>query len=87
MEYQSKEAKFSGCGKYRYWLKRIWDADKSFAMCIALNPSTANGDKDDPTITRLSNLLNAHGFGGFYMTNLFALISSNPEDLVHALTL
>lgn len=76
-----KGATFSDCGKYRYMLWRIWDNTLPMVMCIGLNPSTANADKDDTTITNLIKLLPEHGYGGFYMMNLFALISSKPEDL------
>ena len=72
---------FSECGKYRYVLTRIWEPLEPLAMCIGLNPSTANADEDDPTIRRLSSLLKNNGFGGFFMCNLFALVSPYPEDL------
>lgn len=75
-------ADFSPCGKYRYTLWRIWDESKPKAMCIGLNPSTANAIKPDPTITNLIKMLRILGYGGFYMTNLFAWISSKPEDLL-----
>lgn len=77
----SKGAEFSACGKYRYVLWRVWDNNLPLVQCIALNPSTANSDDDDPTIRRLISLLTAKGYGGFYMTNLFALISFNPDDI------
>lgn len=75
-------AEFSPCGKYRYKLWRIWDENLPKVMCIGLNPSTANSVKPDPTITNLTKMLKKLGFGGFYMTNLFAFISSNPNDLL-----
>jgi hypothetical protein len=50
-------------------------------MCIGLNPSTANSDDDDQTIRNLCELLNKSGYGGLFMMNLFALISSEPNDL------
>lgn len=80
MKYIAKEAKFSDCGKYRYYLMRRWSHDP-MAMCIGLNPSTADAEEDDPTISALKRLLEPCGYGGVYMTNLFAFISSNPEDL------
>lgn len=76
-----KDAEFSDCGKYRYWLSRIWDAEKPNAMCIGLNPSTANGIDDDRTITNLTELLKSLGYGGLYMLNLFAFISTDPDKL------
>jgi hypothetical protein len=75
------DAIFSECGKYRYVLSRIWEPLEARAMCIELNPSTAKAEDNDPTITRLIGLLRNNGFGGFYMTNLFALVSPYPEDL------
>lgn len=83
----TKGSTFSECGKYRYSLQRVWDPSLKVAMCIGLNPSTAgrkNDDgeeEDDATITRLIGTLKALGFGGFHMVNLFAYISSKPDDL------
>lgn len=76
-----RSAEFSRCGEYRYLLWREWDKDKPVAMCIGLNPSTANAEKDDPTITRLIGDLTQLGFGTLYMCNLYALISSKPARL------
>lgn len=81
MKYIEKAAEFSECGKYRYYLLRYWDINKPFVLCIGLNPSTANATDDDPTIRNLGALLRTYGFGGFYMANLFALISSEPEAI------
>lgn len=74
------DAIFSECGNYRYLLTRFFTSGP-IAMCIGLNPSKANSDHDDPTIIHLKNILRALGFGSLYMTNLFGLISPNPEDL------
>lgn len=75
-------AEFSKCRKYRYKLWRIWDNSLPLVMCIGLNPSNANELKTDPTITNLIKMLRKLGYGGFYMMNLFAYISSNPKDLL-----
>ena len=75
-------AEFSECGLYRYKLWRIWYESLPLAMCIGLNPSTANAVKTDPTITNLTKMLKLLGYGGFYMMNLFAFISSKPADLL-----
>lgn len=74
-------ATFSECGNYRYVLWRIWDESKPMAMCVGLNPSTANGEKDDHTIRLLIKYIGELGFGGFRMMNLYALIDSKPEAL------
>ena len=75
-------AEFSKCRKYRYKLWRIWDDKLPKAMCIGLNPSTANANKNDQTINYLKKMLSKLGYGGFYMMNLFAWISSKPDDLI-----
>lgn len=75
-------AEFSSCGKYRYKLWRKWDASKPLAMCIGLNPSTANANKNDQTINYLIKMLSILGYGGFYMMNLFAWITPHPEELL-----
>jgi hypothetical protein len=76
-------AEFSQCGKYRYKLWRIWNPELPKVMCIGLNPSTANAMKPDPTITNLTTALKLLGYGGFYMMNLFAWISSKPAELLN----
>lgn len=75
-----RDAIFSDCGKFRYVLKRQWSYAPG-AMCIGLNPSTANAEKDDPTIRILCKHLEALGYGSLWMTNLYALVSSKPESL------
>lgn len=82
MIYIEKSAKFSDDCKYRYLLSRKWDSSGSpFAMCIGLNPSRADNDKDDATIIILSKALRSLGYSGFFMCNLYALISPDPKDL------
>lgn len=77
-------AHFSPDKKYRFALWRIWDLDKPLVMLIGLNPSVADEGSNDRTISRLAGrkgFISRHGYGGFYMTNLFPFISPYPEDL------
>lgn len=76
-------AEFSDCRKYRYSLWRIWSPAKPKAMCIGLNPSTANANTNDNTINILIKVLSKLGYGGFYMMNCFAYITSDPKQLKH----
>lgn len=76
-----RSAIFSPDGLYRYQLSRIWDESKRLAMCIGLNPSKANGEKDDPTIRLLTRVLQYQGYGGFIMVNLYAWITPHPKEL------
>ncbi len=76
-----KDANFSDCGKYRYELKRIWDDSLIKTIVIMLNPSTADHEKDDPTIKKLTNIIKHSGYGGMYIYNLWPIISSDPKIL------
>lgn len=72
------------CGKYRYSLERIWDSYQGTITWILLNPSTADGQKDDPTIRRLISFTKNFGYNGMYVYNLFAYRTSNPKELFQA---
>lgn len=72
---------FSDDRKYRYALWRTWDLKKQAVMFIGLNPSTANEKTDDPTIRRVVSFARNWGYGGVYMTNLFAIVSADPAIL------
>ena len=79
--FENNGAEFSACRTYRYCLWRIWDENKPLVMFIGLNPSTANETKPDRTITRIKNIVTNLGYGGFYMLNLFAVVSKDPKVL------
>ena len=76
-----KSAMFSPCGAYRYWLSRIWDESKPACAWIMLNPSTADAEKDDPTIRRVIGFSESWGYGAANVYNLFALRATDPRDM------
>lgn len=78
---ETSGAEFSNCRNYRYALWRIWDTSKPLVMFIGLNPSTANEFSDDPTIRRVKAIAKNLGYGGIYMMNCFAYISTDPKLL------
>lgn len=51
-------------------------------MFIGLNPSKANETDSDNTVTRVRNFSIRWGYGGFYMMNLFAYVSTDPDKLI-----
>ena len=67
-----KGAEISDCGQYRYGLWRVWDRQTASVVFIMLNPSTADGDVDDPTIRRCMKYAERWGYGGIMVVNLFA---------------
>jgi hypothetical protein len=75
-------AVISDCGQYRYSLTRIWDDSKPKVLFVMLNPSTADGTKDDRTIRRCKAFAESWGYGGLYVCNLFAYRATNPEELL-----
>src|SRR6266487_4262211 len=78
-----KSAIFSD-NDYRYELRRIFDSTKPIIAFVGLNPSTAGCKEDDKTITKCISLCRSWGYGGFIMVNLFALISTEPKQLLSA---
>jgi len=81
--FNNRGADFSNDRNYRYSLWRIWDDKKPLVMFIGLNPSTANEVQPDPTIKSVTRISKSNGFGGFYMMNCFAYVTSDPKLLKH----
>lgn len=77
-------ASFSPCRLYRYRLSRIWDATVwKQLIVIGLNPSTADETVDDPTIRRCIGFAKRERCGELLMLNLFALRSTDPQNLLN----
>ncbi|MCC6774585.1 MAG: DUF1643 domain-containing protein [Gemmatimonadaceae bacterium] len=74
-------AHFSRCGRYRYALWRTWDAARPACCFIALNPSTADAIRDDPTMRRCIAFARRWGFGGMSVGNIFAFRATRPADM------
>lgn len=76
------DARFNAEKTHRYLLERSWGHDSSnFVNFILLNPSIADEEKDDPTVSKCMFYARKWGFDGLYITNLFALRSTNPKLL------
>lgn len=77
-----KAAGFNPERTHRYYLSRLWDDKVSKIMFIGLNPSTADELEDDQTVRRLVSFSKSWGFGGFYLTNLYSFIATEPRDMI-----
>ena len=75
---------FSDCRNYRYVLWRVWDEKRPTVLFIGLNPSAADEQYNDPTIRRCLDFAKSWGYGGFYITNLFAYRHKDPASLKKA---
>ena len=76
-----KKANISKDKIYRYTLSRTWDSTKPTVLFIELNPSIADENIDDPTITRCINFAKDWGYGTLLMANLFAFRSTYPKEI------
>lgn len=77
-------AAFSPCGHYRWWLERLWAPERPRLIFIGLNPSRADGRRDDPTLRRLQGFARSWGYGALEVLNLFARSSASPAVLRRA---
>lgn len=68
----------SACGKYRYRLTRGEGRLLGFAM---LNPSTADAEKNDPSIRRCLGFATREGFDGIVVGNVYAYRATKPSEL------
>ena len=75
------DAALSPCGHYRWWLRRQWQPHLPALLFIGLNPSRADGQRDDPTLRRIVGFARRWGFGSVTVLNLFARISPSPATL------
>lgn len=79
-------AVISDCGNYRYELRRVWDTKRPTLVTCMLNPSTADANKNDPTILRLIGFADRWRYGGIMVINLFTRRSSSPYNLRYVLS-
>ena len=75
---------FSPDRRYRYTLHHRWAElfTEKCVMWIGLNPSTADEQKLDPTLTRIKGFTTAWGYNAFVMTNLFAFRATDPKIMM-----
>ena len=76
------EARFSEDGQYRWSLTRRWGTGERTLLFVGLNPSRADGSRDDPTLRRLVGFSRHWGYDALVVVNLFARISPSPAALL-----
>lgn len=65
---------------FRFWLKRAWGPGPCIAW-VGLNPSDADGKRDDPTMLREIGFSFRWGYGSLIKLNIFPFITSDPRRL------
>ena len=68
--------------KYRYLLECNWNDELDKVTFIMINPSVADFEICDPTLNRCVRFSKSWGFGGMKIVNLFALVSTDPRELL-----
>jgi hypothetical protein len=87
--FAGSSATFSGCGLYRYELRRTLDvfggAPKGRTVAwLMLNPSTADASTDDPTIRKCRGFSQRWGYSEFVVVNLYAWRATDPREMLAA---
>ena len=80
----ASEAGLSADGRHRWWLTRRWGDGGRNLLFIGLNPSRADGTRDDPTLRRLIGFGRDWGYDGLVVVNLFARMSPSPAVLLRS---
>lgn len=73
---------FSPCGKYRYLLSRTWHESGPRDLWIMLNPSRANAERGDMTVSKCIGFSQTIGSAGFDVINLLGYVTPHPLDLL-----
>ena len=68
--------------QYRYQLDRAWGPERGRILFVMLNPSRADGLRDDHTITKCMRFARDWEYGGLVVANLFDYRSPCPEALL-----
>jgi len=77
-------ADFSECMRYRQALYRSWVQPgelQRYALFIGMNPSTADGDVDDPTVRREIEFAKRLGMNALIKCNVMDYRATKPKDL------
>lgn len=80
-----RNAIVSNDGQHRWVLSRCWGTQGRLLAVVMLNPSTADADKDDPTIRKVTGFAIRNGYRGYVVVNLFGYRATAPRKLSEAI--
>ncbi len=67
--------------RIRVYLPRLWDASLPTVAWLLWNPSLANDERDDRTITRVIEFSKRLGYGRADIVNLWPIVTPKPTEL------
>lgn len=78
------DAVFSPCGRHRILLTRAWPGAErpGTVLFIGMNPSTAAGDVDDPTVAKECKFTRRWGYGSYVKANVMDYRATHPRMLL-----
>lgn len=82
----SSWAALSPCGKYRYALGRSWQEPlfpRPGVLWVLHNPSTADAQKTDPTLSKCIAFAKREGYGELVLVNPMAWRATDKGELPH----
>jgi hypothetical protein len=82
--FMRRSAVISDCGLFRSELRRDWDDGLPLLPVCMLNPSTADHEREDPTLLALIWFAKLWGYGGLLIVNLYDFRASKPEEMFAA---
>lgn len=79
----SSSANICDFDRRRTLLVRKWDFGKPLIGWLMLNPSTANAERNDPTILKTIGFTNLWGGGGVMVANMYDIRATDHKVLKH----
>lgn len=77
---RSAEVEHVGPATYRWIMRRAWSGGPTI-LWVLLNPSLADGRRDDPTTLRMIDFSARWGFGSMLVGNVYPFVSSTTDKL------
>ena len=77
-DYKETDWIYLGNENERYFLGKPGQKN---LLIFGINPSTATPKKLDPTIKKICKIVNANGYDGWIMMNIYPQVTPNPEKL------
>lgn len=77
----TRRAVFSECGLYRYLLEHDFGGNGPVISLGMVNPSDANGQKNDPTMTKVDGFAMRLGASKVKVWNKYALVNKDVKAL------